>query len=337
MGRKVEIELEFQNYIPYLPVPAQALRNQATASDTPTIERWKTTWIGNYIENQKRFGPFKDKHIGKFFGHFKHKPVIIAGSGPSLKHNGLALKDRGGVGLVSCLHNFHFMEDNEIPVDFYVTLDAGDVTIEEVAEGGKRDANTYWQLTKGKTLFAYCGTSPRLLEKWQGDVYFYNCPIGDDEIMTKTTECEPFTVYIGTGGNVLGACMYISKAFFGASMIAFAGADFSFGYNNKFHPWDSKYDATLGQTVSHTDVFGNRVKTWQSYANFKAYFEWVVNTIPGLYINCTEGGIFGSYADGNIMHLRQMELSKFLTMLNMHEEIREQAEDPHTIVRKLLF
>ena len=88
---------------------------------------------------------------------------MLAGSGPSLVYNGEKLKNRGDMPLISCLHNFHFFEDRDIKVDFYVTLDAGPITITEVSEGGKHDADWYWERTKDCTLVAFIGTHPDLI------------------------------------------------------------------------------------------------------------------------------------------------------------------------------
>lgn len=335
--RKAEITLDFQNYIENPPVPKAQLYSQSCSNDGATIESWRTIWSKNIHDNHKRYGSFREHGIGQIFGRAKGRPVIVAGAGPSLKYNGDELKNKGDVTLVSCLHNFHFMEDRGIVVDYYVTLDAGEITIEEVYEGGSKLPEEYWALTKGRTLLAYIGTSPRLLEKWQGKVIFFNCPVPDAALMKEIDELEKFNQYVSTGGNVLGACLYIAKGFLGASVVAFVGADFSFSYDKKFHAWDSKYDATLGHVIRAIDIYGNKCVTWQSYANFKAWFDWVTLNVPGIYVNCTEGGIFGAYPDGNLMSLRQMELAGFLRMMNMSEELRPQVENPATEERRILF
>lgn len=335
--KKREITLEYQNYIENAPVQGQQLYQQACSNDAGTIVHWRTTWIDQFTKNQRTFGPFKDKSIGKFFGAFALKPCIVAGAGPSLKFNGKYLKERKDIPLISCLHNFHFMEDNDIKPDYYVTLDAGPVTIEEVSEGGTKTAEEYWAITKDRTLLAFCGSHPTLLEKWQGPIYFFNCPVPDDGYQKATGEIEKFSLNVGTGGNVLGACLYIAKAFFGANPIAFVGADFSFSYDKKFHAWDSKYDANLGRVLKTVDIFGNKVLTWQSYHNFKCWFDWVASTIPGLYVNCTDGGTFGAYTEGNLMAVRQMPLSHFINMYYLHEHMRDQSENPQTDMLKLLF
>lgn len=336
-GHLVEMHLEFQNSIETPPIPTKELHAMACSSDGVTVNAWRDIWIKQIRENHKRFGSFKDRSIGKFYNLFQYKPCIIAGSGPSLKRNGHLLKDRGNIPLISCLHNFHFFEDQGIEVDFYVTLDAGPLTIEEVHEGGKDAADSYWDKTKGKKLLAYIGTSPELLSKWQGDIYFYNCAVPDKAVDDATKELETFGCYVGTGGNVLGASLYIAKGFMGANPICFVGADFSFSYTKKFHAWDSKYDAHLGQVLKACDVFGNKVLTWQSYNNFKCWFDQICIEVPGIWINCTEGGILGAYYDGNIMAIRQMKLAKFLDMYHMSRHLERQVLTPESGDRTLLF
>lgn len=335
--RKAEIELDYSPYVDHPPVQPKALFQEACENDESTINAWRKTWEANVKANHEKFGPFSASHVGQLFGAAHHKPVIIAGAGPSLKNNAEALKNKGDITLVSCLHNFHFLEDNGTPADYYMTLDAGEVVTEEVYEGGKRTPDEYWEISKDRTLLAYIGTSPRLLEKWRGKVLFYNAPVPDQDYMKFTEDVEKFNVYISNGGNVLGACLYFAKAFLGASAIAFIGADFCFSYDKKFHAWDSKYDAKMGNVLRVRDVYGIPVYTWKSYHNFKGWFEFVSMSVPGIYYNCSEGGTLGAYDHGNLRSIIQKPLSDFIRQHNLYEEIREQAMDPKTDVKKLLF
>lgn len=336
-GDLVEMSLEFQNYIETPPVSPQQLYAQSASSDGATIGYWREIWLKNIRDNHAKFGPFKEYSIGKFHDLFKYKPCILAGSGPSLKKNGHLLKDRGEIPLVSCLHNFHFFEDRDVHVDFYVSLDAGILTSEEVYEGGKNAPDWYWERTKNKKLLCYIGTHPDLLSKWQGEVYFFNCAIPDKKFEDDVKAVEDFGCYIGTGGNVLGACLYIAKGFLGCNPIAFVGADFCFSYTKKFHGWDSKYDANMGHVLKTVDVFGNKVLTWQSYNNFKSWFDQICLSVPSLWINCTEGGTLGAYYEGNLMAIKQQKLSQFLDMYHMSRHKLKQATDPTSGDKVLLF
>jgi hypothetical protein len=163
--------------------------------------------------------------------------------------------------------------------------------------------------------------------------------------MKEIEAIEPFFTCIGTGGNVLGACLYIAKAILGCNPIVFTGADFCFGsgrskdgqLQHSFHAWNSKYDKNLGQFNYITDIFGIKRKTWQSYANFKAWFDYVVQTVPGTYYNCSEGGCLGSYPEGNIRALQYMDLSQFFELCNLNAHIRPQCVEPNKEHKLMLF
>lgn len=331
------VKLEYQNQILDFPIAPKQLYAQACSNDAITVDSWRDIWLANMRENKKRFGTFKEHSAGKLFKMFEHKPCIIAGSGPSLGENVAVLKDRGNIPLVSCLHNFHLMEDNGAHPDFYVSLDAGEIVLEEISEGGTKSADEYWEMTKDRKLIAYIGSSPKLFEKWKGEVYLFNSALPDHELMKKIDEIETFRCYVSNGGNVLGACLYLSRGFLGCCPVAYVGADFCFSYDHKFHPWDSKYDKKLGYVVKAVDVYGNKRLSWQSYMNFKGWFEQLAVQSPQIFINCSEGGCFGAFPEGNVSAIQQMKLARFLFMYRMHEELTDQMTSPDTAEQKILF
>lgn len=341
MTRKAEIVLEYQNYIETPPASPKQMWGNACSSDTITLESWRDVWIANARANHKRFGKFADYSVGKLFQRAQFQPAVIVGSGPSLGYNGEKLAAKGKIPAVSCLHNYHFFEDRGIDIDYYVSLDAGPVVLEEVAEGGKKTPEEYWKSTKNKKLVAFVGSHPELFEKWQGEIFLFNAPIPDPAYIAAVNELEPFNILMSSGGNVLGACLYLAKGILGANPIAFVGADFSFGYNtgrgHKFHSWDSKYDAKLGNVMRGVDVYGNKVLTWPSYWNFKNFFDYISLSVPGIYFNCTEGGMLGAYPEGNLMAIRQMPLEDFLSMYHLNEAIRAQLSDPAMQSNLILF
>lgn len=346
MVRKAEVVLDYQNYIDYQPIPAEQLMSNACSNDSITIKSWFDTWVQNAKANHEFLGSFKEHSVGKLFGKHRHGVAICAGSGPSLGYNGHLLAERKDVPLVSCLHNFHFFEDKGIAPDYYVSLDAGPIVIEEVSEGGQKTPEEYWEMTKDRTLIAYIGSHPELFKKWQGKVYVYNAPVPDKKYVDAIKEIEQFSMYLGNGGNVLGAGLYFAKAILGVHRIAMVGADFSFGYDHKhFHPWDSKYDDKLGHFIPQTDVFGIKVPTWPSYRNFKYWFEYLALKVPdsngrfasNWLVNCSEGGCLGSYPEGNLRQILQLPLGEFLRELNMQDDIKECVENPEKDIKRLLF
>lgn len=345
-ARVANVILEYQPVINQLPVPKQDLYRRACSNDESTVNHWREIWLRQIRENKKRFGSFHDHSVFKVFGKYKHGAAIVAGSGPSLKVNAHKLKDRKGVPLISCLHNFHYFEELDLAPEFYCSLDAGyDITVEEVTEGGTKDEEWYWERSKDRTLVAYVGTSPKLLEKWRGEILFFNSALPAQDLMDELDSIEPFKVFFSTGGNVLGACLYLAKAILGCFSIVFTGADFSFGYpdvkdgrvDHRFHPWSSKYDKTLGTTARVTDVFGNKVHTWPSYFNFKAYFDWFSSNVPGYYVNASEGGCLGSYDSGNIDTFEYMSLEDAIKQFNSFYDLEEVLKDRETKINKVLY
>lgn len=337
MVKKAEIILQYQNLIDGPPEAPAQLHQRAASNDGPTVANWHPIWVKQAQANKARFGSFKGNDLGKLWGKHQFSPIIIAGSGPSLKGNAEKLRDRGAIPLVSCLHNFHYLEDLGVKADYYVSLDAGPVTIEEVYEGGSKSQDEYWALTKGHKLLCHISTHPDLLAKWQGEVYFFTCPIPDVQVEKELNEIESFHQYVSCGGNVLGACLYIAKGYLGANDIVFVGADFCFSYDHKFHAWDSKYDKSLGHCVHLTDVYGIRRVTWQSYMNFKHWFDYVATTCPGTYVNASEGGCLGSYPHGNIRQFKYMDLADALSSYNMNSHIKGQAQNPEQMQKVILF
>jgi len=312
-------------------MPLKSLFQQACCSDEATVKAWAKEWIANIKANKKKYSSFADHSAGMLHGSAEGLPCIIAGSGPSLKLNIGMLKHRPKyMKLLSCLHNFHAMEDNDANVDYYFSLDAGYITVGEVSEGGKRTEEEYWELTKDKTLICVICTHPKLLEKWRGRVLFFNVPVPDKAYMAEVMAIEAFHQWFSTGGNVLGAATYFAKGFLGCPTCIFVGADFSFSNRDKvkFHYWDSKYDENIGETLRTVDVYGNSVKTWASYYSFKKWFDYLTNVMPGIWINATEGGIFGAYREGNIQSILYLDLENVYKMFKIHDNIEYQAKNP---------
>ena len=331
MGKLVEVMIELQPYIDQAPYTTDVMYKSACGADDTTIKMWNDIWLANIKANHEKYGPFSNQSMGVLWQEHAGKACIVAGSGPSLKLNGPLLKDRPKwMPLIACLHSFHYLEDVEAHPDYYVSLDAGEVTIPEVTEGGTRDESEYWDRTKDRTLLAYIGSSPKLLEKWQGRILFFNSPVPSEDFRKKCDEIEVFHQWVSTGGNVLGACMYFAKAYLGCQMVGFVGADFSFSNKGKlaFHAWPSKYDEDVGNMVKAVDIYGCPVFTWMSYYNFSMWFCYVSQLLPGWYVNCTEGGIFGSFREGNVRSVTQMDLAQYLKIWTIEQHHEHQAKFP---------
>lgn len=355
----VPMKLEFQRYIDGPPASKDQLYSTATRSDKVTNSTWNDTWIKQATENGKTHNITEQTCMSEYKKE-AFKPVIICGSGPSIRKNFLDLKERivnkqnletgkmelmmgGGrstLKIVSCLHNFGLFENHDIMTqdDYYLSLDAGAITVPEMIEGGqgKHDEEWYWERTKNRTLLTHQTTCPELLKRWRGKVLFFTTPAPNDEVqkvydtVLDNTKVPSFSV----GGNALGACLYFARAILGASTIIFTGADFSFSYEHKFHGWDSPYDQKFSGVEAATDIYGNRVYTWPSYYGFKCWLDFIACGGAGgqehSFINATEGGILGAYPEGNIRQFRYMQLRSALAMFTCHEKMPEITKNTKT-------
>lgn len=323
MLRTINIDLLYQNLIEGPPAREGDLHQRSCSADDTTIQFWREIWIKNYEATIKRFGDLGEKSIGKLFNKNRFKPAIVCGSGPSLKHSIEALKDNKKLSdpllTISCLHNFGYFEDEGCHADYYVSVDSGKIVLDDVEEGRQGEKGSYWDKTKGKNLIACVLTDPEVFEKWQGEIYLYNCLIPDMPLREKFDGIQRFAHFISTGGNAGGACFYIAKSIFGSDPIHLVGMDFCFDHDNTFHSYKTHYD-NIGQYVMWPDVFGIKRKTWMSYLNFKFWFDWVACNIPGRYINCSEG-LLGAYLEGNIKQFQYMTLAHALLPYQMTERV----------------
>lgn len=323
MLRNVEIDLVYQNIIEGPPEREGDLHQRSCTADETTINHWREIWLKNYKATNDKFGDFNAHSIGKLYRSNQYKPAIVCGSGPSLKHSIAALKENAKavnpVLTISCLHNFGYFEDEGFHADYYLSVDSGKIVLDDLDEGRKDAKGSYWEKTKGKKLLACVLSDPELFEKWQGEIFLFNCLIPDEKMRADFDQIQRFAHYVSTGGNALGACFYVAKAIMGSDPVHFVGADFCFDHNNTFHSYKTHYDS-LGAYMLWTDVFGNKRKTWASYLNFKFWFDWVACNIPGRYINCSEG-LLGSYLEGNIKQFSYMPLSAALMPYQATERV----------------
>ena len=343
MTKRVPMILTFQGTIDQPPIPPMGMIKQASGNDEATVNHWKQIWLDHIRKNKEKHDIVANS-AATMHAKFAYNPVIIAGSGPSLKKNAFLLKDKPDkIGLVSCLHNYAFFVDLGLHVDGgYLNLDAGDITIPEMSQGGQHPEQYYWDSTVDNTLVAGLVSKPELIDKWKGPIKWFSSPVPDKVYMEEERKIlGDFTLYYNVGGNALGAAYYHARAILGGMPLAFIGTDFSFDYCHKFHSWDSPYDAQFQGVMPCTDVFGNRVYTWPSYNNFCLWLTYQAYGGSGMnpvqMINCTEGGIFGAFPQGNVSAIKQLALIDFLEMYRHHLQLPKLQADPDVLKRSTLL
>ena len=319
MKRTIDIELELQPMIDKIPVPSEQLWEKACSGDRLTIDTWRDTWIKNYQHTKDRFKELGDYSYGQLFGINRYKPAIVCGSGPSLKTSIPALKRNreqpNPVMTVSALHNFGYFEDENCHADYYMTLDAGPIVVDDVYEGRQKAPEEYWAASKDQTLIASACSPPELFELWQGKVYLLSILVPDMEVRDALNKIERLSHYISGGGNVTGGCIYAAKAVMGSGEIIAVGFDCCFDYDHKFHAYPTNYDNFngngIGKVIKWPDIFGIPRSTWPSYYNFKCWADWLTFNVPGRWASASEG-IWGAYPEGNLSSIRYAPLAGLL-------------------------
>lgn len=321
-----------------------------TGNDQITVDSWGAQWSYQLKANARIYN-FSDNSAMKEHGKCGKKPCILAGSGPSLRKSLPVLLDkdpgkgRGDIPIVSALHNFPYFEDNGIMTanDYYVNLDAGDITARELSEGGKEDSDFYWERSKDRVLISVVNAHPDLLRRWKGKILWFGVPSATEEQFAETRKYVDFGTIpaFNVGGNVMGAALYFARAVLGCSIPIFIGMDLSFSYDKKFHAWDSQYDKKFSGVMPCYDIFGNRVWTWPSYWGFKNWFDYMACGGQGgngqVWINATEGGIMGAYVQGNIKQILQLDLKTALAMFRTYEILPSLVEKSASDNLHLLF
>lgn len=349
----VEMTLQVQPTIEGIPAGKEAAWRAATRNDDITTKTWAKQWIDQTKENMKNFDVLGNT-VMKLHGAAANKPCILMGSGPSLSKNWKDLIGDGDksigrkdIPIVTNVHNFPFCEDRNLMTcsDYYVILDAGEICLKEMYEGGMHadDPEWYWKKTEGRTLIAYHAIDPEFAKKWKGHIYWYATPPASEELAIEMMKIiSPSLIpWFNVGGNVMGAALYFARAILGCSIPVFMGMDLSFSYDRKFHPWDCWYNDKFSGVIPWTDIFGNRVYTWQSYFGFKNWFDFIAcggnGNNPQIWINATEGGILGSYNEGNIKQIIQLDLKAALSMLNAFHKIPDLLKMANSGKMYLLF
>ena len=148
MKRSTEIELELQPPIVSPPMATQQMAANTVSRDDATITFWKDIWVRNMASNKEKFGSFKENGLHKLYKKYDKLPVICMGSGPSLKHYAKYLiphkegdrefKGNPGILTLSALHNFAYLTDIGVKVDYWLTLDGGEIVIDEMFDGASR-------------------------------------------------------------------------------------------------------------------------------------------------------------------------------------------------------
>lgn len=318
------------------PGEAEQMGKEFESSNDITLWSWRKDWVENTGKNLEYFKYFNRDHSVKVFhNELMNKPIILVGAGPSLQRNYeyLKLAKEQGIPIMAAHHCLMYFADLEIKPDFVVALDAGK-TWDEYFAFGKMDV-------KDIPLLCDQTCNHEQIKQWQGPVFFYKSAQPDKGNIAKFLKMELDRIIdpskqgsiVEVGGHVMGAMVSLARGIMCANTIIFAGADYCFGLDGKFYPFDYKIDqvvdgASFGAPGKELpapppmqgniyDIFGRLVGTSGSYLSFKNVMDYGIkanvhhawmNGVDLEFINACEGGALGALRGGNSMWMRYLRL-----------------------------
>lgn len=296
-------------------------------SNKITLEKRRELWENNAKENRKHYIKGNPELPGLI--------IFIIAAGSSLTRNVKDLKlipknSRGYI--MACDASLPCLFDSGIIPDYCISIDGDGRMWEMVNDSPSVD-------TSKVTLLCTTSASPSLTDNWKGPKYFF-------ANRTATTELDSKLFYISRlhtakkdikigeeissddvemvfggilprlqpGGNVTASALQLAMHDFGAKKIVFVGQDFSWRDENAFYAGHANREMGIERINSerhqtHLDVYGREVITNMSLFNFKYIHENYAKAYKNVFVNATEGGIFGINEDGS-----KMEEMEFLTL-----------------------
>jgi hypothetical protein len=272
----------------------------AKVSDNTLAEK-KKQWIKNLKINAEKWDFFKhNAHELKEKG-LKGETVYLVGASPSLKKNIKHL--RGKKNIWACAHVLKYLLSHGIKPDYVFVADSRHESVKFL--------NTV--KSKGLTLVAEICVSPKIWDVWKGDVLFYKGVIGE-EMNREVEKVTKFNNTVSSGGSVMGIMTVIAWSV-KAKKIVYIGNDLSYPDGLPYPAERNIVQNIIPDEEADYrwmyDIAGRKIDTLVRMFLYKMFLDICSQMAKGIkFINATEGGILGAYAEGNIKSMKQMQLKE---------------------------
>jgi len=256
-----------------------------------TSKEKRSWWKKNYADNLERFKREKPKGIkGNFEERFFNVPGFLVAAGPSLDKNmGELKKINGKCPIFAVDAALPVLVKNGIRPDYVITVE------------GDEEAIWFWEDidTSDYTLICTTVASPKVIDSWKGDIYFYNAWTDDDGTFDLGK--------LWSGGNVSTTMFSFAVGICAINPTIFVGHDFSFPEPKPefYFPKDGTrlrdlcYEDIKKTSFETVDIYGNKVYTiGQLFFSRNWTEQWILKIYHlecrwTIFVNATEGGILG--------------------------------------------
>ncbi|MCK5541277.1 MAG: DUF115 domain-containing protein [Desulfobacterales bacterium] len=234
----------------------------------------------NSIHHNYLFDELKEK--------FKDMPAIIVSAGPSLDKNIHILKKAKDKAIIFAVDSaLPSLVANKIMPNFVTTIDPLELIFEKVANVANQ--------VNDVSLICMSWASSKMAKLFPTDKVFW-CfgakPV--EQWMAKLTGCEIITA----GATSVAHLNFLSAIFMGCSPIIFVGQDLSFS-QSKSHASSMTLPTRdlINKTLKNEEdiiwldgVHGEKVPSNRGFHTHKRFFETMIESQKGHYINSTEKG-----------------------------------------------
>lgn len=270
--------------------------------------RNKELWFKNARENRsliKECGwiceDMQDAHMGK--------TAVLIGASPAVKNQLETLRNlQADPDFILCgiTSGIGLLLNNGIKPKYCMIADA-EVEQKRFYEG------LDMSLTKDTTLIASICCPKSILELWQGPKKFIAVYSDEKKMERKINKwlapingCGLYFAALFSQYNTITAIAYLV---FGCTTLIFVGNELSFKDKEATYYPDRKDVKDAWIRKPHPDIYGNTVYTGYMFMSLKLALEDYLGKLPGVFLNCTEAGIFGvSARHGNVPWIFQMTL-----------------------------
>lgn len=263
-----------------------------------------SVWFNSFLRNIKAMA--HSTPADALENVFNKKPAIIVSAGPSLEKNVHKLKAiQDKFVLITGGRTLKTLLNEGIQPDFLCVVDPIENTYKLVKDSLECKA----------PLVFYEGSNPDVVNEYCAKKIYFTGQYFTNEFLGKEVKTLAY------GGSVAHTCLGLA-VHLGCDPILFIGQDFAFT-NEKLHASNATHKDEKNEmpnkenSIFVDDVFGNKVRTNNTYNQFRITMEKLIELFSGkTYINATEGG-------ANIKGTKVMTLDEAVASITKNQFSKE--------------
>ena len=271
-----------------------------------TIAYRQKQWVDNFTDNvaNRVKGGYG---VISLLNTLKYIPCIIVGSGPTLDANIHLLKDlQNKACIISCDSSTKALLDHGVHPHLILSTDSKGAVKEFFRGMDLKNFNFILD------TFCHPETAQLLIDEG-AKIYWYNTlPVESCSFSEVLNQWTGYLGNLGTGGCVATTIWSFAVQHLGCDPTILVGL--TEAYYDKTHQYaacvekhnKSHIDAYGSEPMQVKDIYDRDCYTQPGFDSFRAWFEDAFLWVPGIFINCSEGGILRR----NVLNMKLSEVAE---------------------------